>query len=349
VLVQRRRFLNNIPLIRKGCFAVIKTNNRVKRHRGKVNYNKYGYLFTAPFIIGFLLFSLYPLFYTFYLAFTDMTVFGDGYNFIGFNNFTRLLGESLFKKAFFNTWRIWLLNFIPQLGAAVLLSVWFTNNRLKIKFVGLWRVIYYLPNLLMPVTIAVLFFQLFSLYGPVNQFIVRNGFVGAAIDFYRSPAWTRSIVIFIQWWMWFGSTIILVMAGMSSISPSFYESGMVDGASTWQMFRKITLPLLKPVLVFILVTSLVGGMQMFDIPYMITDGRGSPSSSILTLNMVMYLKYSSSRGHLGAAASVGVVIFIITCVVALIIVKLLGDKDSGIKKAQRVGFRGFVKKGDVRA
>nr|WP_284703710.1 sugar ABC transporter permease [Clostridium swellfunianum] len=190
------------------------------------------------------------------------------------------------------------------------------------KGVGIFRAIYYLPNLLMPATIAVLFFNFFSMYGPVNQLFSQ------AIDYFRSTGWTQGIVIFVQWWMWFGSTLIVLMAGMTSISPSYYESATVDGATAAQMFTKITLPLLKPILVYTLVTSLVGGMQMFDIPYMLTDGRGSPSGSIMTMSILMYMKFSSTKGHIGAAASVGVVMFIITCVCAFAIVRLLRDKDS---------------------
>jgi len=304
------------------------------RKKGNYEANKkfYGYLFTAPFIIGFLLFSLYPLLYTFYLSFTDMTMMSKSYTIIGFDNFRNLFSDPFFLKALRNTWRIWLLNFIPQLGIAMLLAVWFTNNRLKIKFVGFWRTIFYLPNLLMPVTIAVLFFNLFSFYGPVNQIAVRAGIASSAIDFFRSTGWARSIVIFIQWWMWFGSTLIVLMAGMTSISSTYYEAAMVDGATAFQMFRKITLPLLKPVLVYILVTSLVGGMQMFDIPYMLTDGRGSPNGSIMTMNVLMYMKFSSNKGHIGAAAAVGMMIFIITSIAALLIMKMLKEKEPDLEK-----------------
>jgi len=107
---------------------------------------------------------------------------------------------------------------------------------------------------------------------------------------------------------------------------------MVDGATSAQMFTRITLPLLKPVLIYTLVTSLVGGMQMFDIPYMLTDGRGSPNGSIMTMNVLMYMKFSSNKGHIGAAATVGVMIFIITCVVSLLIFRLLREKHGADEK-----------------
>lgn len=286
-----------------------------------------GYFFIAPFIIGFLIFGLYPVYNTLYLSFTDTTLMSSTVNFVGLKNFTRLFADNFFMTAVKNTWIIWILNFIPQIGIALLISVWFTSNRLKIKGVGIWRALFYLPNLLMPAAIAALFFSLFSFYGPVNQFMVRSGLLPEAVDFLRSVPIARGLVVFIQWWMWFGQTIIILMAGMTSIPVSLFEAAMVDGASSIQMFRRITMPLLKPILVYIFVTSLVGGMQMFDIPYLLTDGRGSPNSSILTNNILMYLKFSSSKGHIGAASAVGVMIFIMTSICSLAIFYFLRDKD----------------------
>ena len=289
--------------------------------------NYHGYLFIAPFIIGFLIFGLYPVYNTVALSFTDATLMSRESSFVGFKNFERLFADDVFVTAVKNTWLVWMLNFIPQVGIAMLLSIWFTNARLKIRGVGVWRALFFLPNLLMPAAVAALFFSLFSFYGPMNQFLVRAGFLPEAMQFLQNVTVTRSLVVFIQWWAWYGQTIIILMAGMTSISVSLYEAAMVDGANSTQMFTRITLPLLKPILVYIFVTSLVGGMQMFDIPFLLTDGRGSPSSSILTNNILMYLKFSSSKGHIGAASSVGVLVFIMTSVCALGIFYFLRDKD----------------------
>jgi multiple sugar transport system permease protein len=286
-----------------------------------------GYFFVAPFVIGFLIFGLYPVYNTVSLSFTDTTLMNaSSAKFIGLDNFKRLFADKMFITAITNTWQLWLMNFIPQLGIAMLLSIWFTSSRLKIKAVGIWRMIFFLPNLLMPAAVAALYFSLFSYYGPVNQFLVRSDLIPEAIDFIRSKDTMRGLVVFIQWWMWFGQTIIILMAGMTSIPISVYEAALADGANAFQMFRYITLPLLKPVMIYILVTSMVGGMQMFDIPYLLTDGRGSPANAILTNNILMYMKFRSSKGHIGAASSVGVIVFIMTSVVALLIFYLLREK-----------------------
>ncbi len=312
----------------------------------KLKKNSTGYLFLAPFIIGFLIFGLYPVINTLTLSFTDATLMSKSSHFVGIANFKRLFADDVFMRAVGNTWLIWILNFIPQIGIALLLSVLFTSARLKIKAVGVWRAIYFLPNLLMPAAVAALFNALFAYYGPVNQFMVRADFLSEAMRFLESIMVTRGLVVFIQWWTWFGQTMIILMAGMTSIPLPLYEAAMVDGASVWQMFTRITLPLLKPILIFIFVTSLVGGMQMFDIPFLLTDGRGSPLSSIQTNNILMYMKFASSKGHIGAASSVGVLIFIMTSICALGIFYFLRDKDMDDTKPAR---KSFFKKNAVRS
>lgn len=294
-------------------------------HKTRIKLN-YGYVFVAPFVIGFLLFGLYPVYRTLSLSFTDATLMKSGSQFIGLRNFERLFADSTFVTAITNTWQLWIMNFIPQLGIAMLLAVWFTNTQLKIRAGGVWRMLFYMPNLLMPAAIAALYFSLFSFYGPVNQFLVRAHMIPEAIDYLRNPTIARGLVVFIQWWMWFGQTTILLMAAMTSISISLYEAAIIDGANSWKLFRYITLPLIKPVMIYVLVTSLVGGMQMFDIPYLLTDGRGGPANSLLTNNIMMYMRFRSSQGHIGAASSIGVMVFIMTSIAALLIFYLLREK-----------------------
>lgn len=290
--------------------------------------NFYGYMFVAPFVIGFLVFGLYPIYNTFSLSFTDYTLMSRSGDFVGWKNFERLFADDFFVTAVKNTWLIWMLNFIPQIGVALLLSVWFTNSRLNLKGVGIWRALFFLPNLLMPAVVASLFFALFAYYGPVNQLLVRAGLLPEAMHFLEDATTARGLVVFIQWWTWFGQTVIIVMAGMTSIPIPLYEAAMVDGATSSQMFWRITMPLLRPILIYIFVTSLVGGMQMFDIPFLLTDGRGGPTRAILTNNILMYMKFGSSKGHIGAAASVGILIFLMTSICALGIFYFMRERNT---------------------
>jgi len=315
--------------------AVAMSGNKGGRNK-KIIKEKTGYIMIAPFIIIFLVFGLYPIINTIAVSFTDRTLMKQSAEFVGLKNFRTLFKDKFFWASIGNTWKIWAMNFIPQIGIAMLIAVWLTDTRLKIKAVGFWRAIFYLPNLLMPITVAGLYRSIFTFYGPANQMLVRAGLVKEALDFFLSANFAQGLVAFIQWWMWFGNTLIILVAGMTSISVSLYESAMVDGANEWEMFWRITLPALRPVLVYNLVTSLVGGMQMFDIPFMLTNGKGSPNGSIMTMNVFMNARFQ--RGSLGDSAAVGLCILFITTVCSLLIFYVLRDKDAilerKLKKAQ---------------
>lgn len=310
-----------------------KTNCPTKRRKfNKINKEYYGYLFIIPFITIFLIFGLYPIINTLYLSFTDSALMQREASFVGLDNFKQLLGDKNFILALKNTWGMWVLNFIPQLAISMAVAVWVTNTRLRIKAVGFWRAVFYLPNILMPATVSVLFANIFSYYGPANQILVRMGLMTDSMQFFQNGGFTRGLVIFIQTWMWFGNTLIVLVAGMTSISDSLYEAAMVDGATSMQMFRKITLPCLKPILIYTLVTSLVGGLQMFDIPFLLTGGRGDPHGSIMTLNVLMFMKFNSSKGYIGSASAVGITILIMTTVCSMLIFYLLRNKDDEPKR-----------------
>ncbi len=300
----------------------------MNKQTSKLNKDYFGYIFIAPFVIVFLLFSLYPIVNTFYLSFTNTQLMtGFKGEFTGLLNYTRLFETPMFLQAVKNTWIIWLINFIPQITFALLLATLFNNQRLKLRGVGGFKAIYFLPNLLMPAAVASLFNSFLSLYGPINQLLISTGVTVEAINFLKVPFFAVSTVAFIQWWMWFGQTTIVIFAGMTSISLTYYEAAMVDGASQFAMFRSITLPLLKPILIYTLVTSVVGGLQMFDIPYLLTNGTGQPQGSIMTMNILMNMKRTSAAGDIGAAASVSIMIFLMSAIVSLIIMKLLSEKE----------------------
>ena len=206
------------------------------------------------------------------LAFTDLRGLRVDFKFSGLDNFVKLVSDQYFWGAVGNTFIIWGWNFFPQLGIALLLSIWLSDIRLKLKCKGFFRAIVYMPNLLTAASVALLFRSLFGYPGgPVNQFlnetlgiyhmgIIDGQQVQQAFNFFRDVTMTRGIVAFIQWWMWYGNTIIMLMAGITSISASLYESAVVDGANSRQTTWYITLPMLRPMMLYILVTSMIGGM-----------------------------------------------------------------------------------------
>ncbi|MCL2442703.1 MAG: sugar ABC transporter permease [Treponema sp.] len=261
-------------------------------------------------------------------------------------NYKRLVNDRFFWGALGNTFIIWMLNFIPQLGFALILAIWLSDTQLNLVGKGLFRAIVYMPNLLTAASVALLFRSLFGAGGhvnaPVNQFLrffdiqatvtLANGeVVREAYNFFRSVPFTRGLVAFIQWWMWYGHTLILLMAGITSIPTTLYESARVDGANSRQTAWYITLPLLRPMMLFILVTSMIGGMQMFDIPFLLTDRFGGPDNKIRTTVLYQYnvsFMGANDRAY-GSAISIG--IFIVTIILALLIFFFMQDR-SELKK-----------------
>lgn len=314
-----------------------------------VEYGKYGYMFIAPFFLVFLIFQLYPLIYTFYLSFVEYKMTGsklvnDG--FCGFDNYLKVLKTRDFlagKDIWFNTIPmntikntliIWIINFIPQILLALLLSAWFTDTVVKLKGQGAFKVMMFLPNIITASSIAVLFNSLFGNQGPVTLLVRKLPGLGD-YSFLNSKAGTIGLIGFMQFWMWYGNTMIVLIAGILGISPSLYEAAMVDGANSRQEFFKITLPLLKPILQFSLVTSAIGGLQMYDIPalFNVNNGVGQPGRVSHTVTMMIREVAFSQNPDYGYAGAISVILFICTMIISMIFFVATKDRPDKQKHA----------------
>ncbi len=290
------------------------------------NLNRYGYYFIAPFWIIFLVFSIYPVALTFYYSFTNYTGSGEA-QMVGLANYKRLLTDTYFVEAFFNTWKIWGVNFALQIGLALILAMIFSDMRLKLKGIAFFRSIFYLPNLITISSVALLFGILLDWqHGSLNMMLMKIGIISDPINWLNEPTSAQLSVSLILTWMWFGHSFIVVMAGVSGISKDYYEAALIDGANRWQTFTKITIPLLKPILLYIMITSLIGGLQLFDLPMLLTDGIGSPDGSLNT--MVLYLYNQAFKyNNYGYAAAVAYGLFVITLIFSAFIFKGMYGKE----------------------
>ena len=267
-----------------------------KVKRGKVvRYNKWGYIFLIPFVVVYVLFQLIPLFRTFYYSFFENYRSGltqIGPNFIGFGNYAKLLSNPDLWMYTKNTLIMWVLGFVPQM--------------------------------IMASAFAMLFFTLFSDGGPINEMLMQIGILKEPYQFLTNVWSTRGLVALMNFLMWFGNTTILLMAGMMGIDTSLFEAAEVDGATSTQVFFKITLPLLKPILIYVMITSLIGGLQMFDVPQILTNGKGDPMRSSMTL--IMYLNNHLYSKNYGMSGALSVMLFIITGILSLIVFKFSNGK-----------------------
>ena len=307
----------------------------MKKATGKnqVSYAKWGYIFILPFFAAFLLFQLIPLASTIYYSFFEYYRSGlkiIGPNPVGLANYKALFSSD-FLKYMGNTIILWLIGFRPQIAISLLLAAWFTDIRLKIRGKQFFKVVIYLPNLIMASAFAMLFFALFSDKGPINGFLMSSGLRATPFRFLSTVWGARGLVGLMNFLMWFGNTTILLMAAIMGINPALFEAAELDGCSHNQIFFKITLPNIRPILVYVLITSMIGGLNMFDVPQILTNGKGNPNRTVTT--MIMYLNNHLASKNYGMAGAVSVILFIICAILCIgVYFSMNGDPDARKQK-----------------
>ena len=288
-----------------------------------VRYNKWGYIFLIPFTVTYVVFQLIPLISTVWNSFFENYRSGliqVGPTFIGLENYASLFNGGDIWTYLGNTLIMWILGFVPQILVSLLLGAWFSNPRMRLKGETFFKTVIYLPNLIMASAFAMLFFTLFSESGPINNILMSIGIISTPFKF-MSHTWSaRGLIALMNFLMWFGNTTILLMAGMMGIDPALFEAAEVDGATSSQVFAKITLPLLRPILIYVMITSLIGGLQMFDVPQIFTNGTGDPARSTMTL--IMYLNKHLFSKNYGMGGALSVFLFVVTGILSLIVFKI---------------------------
>ena len=301
--------------------------------RKKIDYSKWGYIFILPFFICFFIFSFIPLMDTVRYSFSEYYRSGIkeiGPNFVGMENYVSLIKSDMLKYAA-NTLILWIIGFIPQIIIALMLAEWFVDARLKIHGTQFFKVVIYLPNLIMASAFAMLFFTMFSTNGPVNSILISLGMIKQPIDFLGSVTGTRSLVGLMNFLMWFGNTTIMLMAAIMGISPDIFEASELDGCNSIQRFFSITLPLIRPILAYTLITSIIGGLQMFDVPQILTNGQGTPDRTSMTL--IMFLNSHLKSKNYGMAGALSVYLFIVSAILCFFVYRMTTNDDPHGSKA----------------
>ena len=295
------------------------------------SYAKYGYLFSLPFIIAYLIFHLYPIIYTAVLGFTDCKGLGNtNWHILKddlWKNFRTILNNATFKTSLKNTFVLWIMNFIPQIVLALLLTAWFTSKRNVIKGQGFFKVVFYMPNIITAASVAILFNVLFGYpKGPVNDILVSLGLRSDAYYFTNNATASRWIIAFIQFWMWYGYTMIILISGVLGINPEIYEAAEIDGANDWQTFWQITIPNLRTILTYTLITSMIGGLNMYDMSKMFNNGN--PNNSTLTTSVFIYNQAFAGSYMYNRAAAASMIMFVIIAFFSVIVFYLMRDRKS---------------------
>lgn len=315
---------------------------KIKNH--SVSYAKWGYIFILPFFVSYIFWSFVPQVLTFVYSFFESYRIGleqIGPRFVGLQNYIKLFANSdgvpdVVKYAG-NTMLMWIIGSIPQFLIAILLAVWFTSFRLNIKGQAFFKTVIYMPNLIMASAFSMLIWTVFSTSGPVHDMMVDAGLIEETYDLFFRKVPARLLVALINFLMWFGNTTIVLMAGIMGIDQSLFEAAMIDGANSVKVFFKVTLPLLMPILIYAVITSLIGGINMFDVPRILCGESGTPNSSTKTLIMAVASRLKPSRDY-GMSGALSVLIFIFSAVISLLVYKFMISKD-GMSDREKKGGR----------
>ena len=275
------------------------------------------YIFIAPFYILFITFMGYPLISSLILSLYDMRGFQSRI-FVGLGNFGDLFGDPIFWKSLWNTCYFALGTLTIQLPLALLLAILLNSKFVKGK--NILRLAFFAPVLVAGVFVAIIF----NLVYDQRSGLVNNEFVlfGKEIGWLSEEKYVMPAVILTGVWQWTGFNMIYFLAGLQGIRQELYEAAAVDGANWWQTFIHVTLPSLRPVIAFVVVVSMIGSLQLFDLPFILTNG-GEPADSGTTIVMYLY-KNGFQFMRLGYASAIGWALFFIIAVISIIQLKLLG-------------------------
>ncbi|ASN04163.1 carbohydrate ABC transporter permease [Virgibacillus necropolis] len=282
-----------------------------KKHKNEtwreMKKNKGAYLLISPFFIIFLIFGLFPILFSIYLALSSWDGIGT-MEFVGLRNFEFLLTDPLFWKSIANTFIIFIISTIPMIFLALVVA--FLLNSSFVKFRGFYKTLYFLPNVTAIVAVAIVFSVIFSpSYGFVNYIITLLGF--DAINWHNNAIGVKVAVAAMVIWRWTGYNAIIFLAGLQKIPNSLYEAARIDGASTFQIFTKITIPLLRPVMLFVVITSTIGGMQIFAEPQLLVGNSGGAGGEGLTIVLYLYQQaFVKNLYGYGSAIAIGLFIII---------------------------------------
>ncbi|MGB9795094.1 carbohydrate ABC transporter permease [Fervidobacterium gondwanense] len=290
-------------------------------------WNRWGWIFISLMLFGIALFIFYPIVYSLYLS--TFSTRGFLKTFVGFGNYIRLIQDSYFILALKNV----LIILVIQVPIMLLLALVFATllNDPRLKFKGIYRTALFLPAVTSLVAYTILFRMMFSNEGLINNFLLSVRIIKEPIRWLLDPFWAKVTLIIALTWRWTGYNMMFYLAGLQNIPTEVYEAAEIDGASKTVQFFKITIPLLRPIILFTTITSTIGTLQLFDEPMnlaagVVTGSSVGPGNSLLTPSVYIYnvcFKYSPNFGY---ASAISYVIVLIAAVLAIIQFKVAGER-----------------------
>jgi lactose/L-arabinose transport system permease protein len=300
--------------------VVTTTENSVAQSGLARNEQVSGWLFIMPALVLLGLFMIYPILWSLWMSFQVGR--GMAFSFGGLTNIIRLTQDPVFIRALTNT----LIFLAIQVPIMLILALLFANalNDSKLWGRGLFRTAIFLPCVTSLVAYSVVFKSMFAQDGVINQFLMFAHIIASPIPWLADPFWAKVVVISAITWRWTGYNMIFYLAAMQNIDRSIYEAAKIDGVPAWARFWYITVPMLKPVILFTTVISTIGTLQLFDEPNLLT--QGGPSDSTLTLSLYIYNLSFKFMPSFGYASTVSYVIVVLVGILSLIQFLLAREK-----------------------
>jgi cellobiose transport system permease protein len=297
----------------------VRKSGTVRHRLRRLDVKASPYVYVAPFFLIFIAFGLFPLLYTAWVSLTDRNLLDPATEFIGLRNYTDLLHDSYFWNAVWNTLAIWVLSTVPQLALALGLAH-LLNTKLRAR--TLFRMSVVLPQVTSLVAVALIFSQLFSRdYGLINYVLGHLGFHHVYWEAGRFSSWVALSVMVM--WRWTGYNALIYLAAMQAIPDDLYEAASIDGARPMRQFLHVTVPMLRPTIIFTVVISTIGGLQLFTEPYLFEPlhygATGGSDRQYQTVAMYLYEKaFASSQFKFGYASAVAWCLFLLIAVISAI-------------------------------
>lgn len=280
-----------------------------------------GYLFLLPAVVILGIFIGIAAIFVVYLSFHKVNLFTDSYTFVGLENYLRLFTDDTARKALTNT-----LSFsvvvVPCQTIIALIIASVLNSKIRGKY--FFRTVYFLPTLTSSSALTIIFMFMFSVTGPINMMLIRAGILpaGGGINFLEDPSFALKVIMVMNIWSTVPQYTTMYLASLQDLPVSLYEAAEIDGANTLQKFTNITVPYLKPITTYVLLTGIIGTLQMFDQAYIFSNGSGGPANSTLTVSLMVYRYAFGTTNAMGYAACIAIILALVIMAVSMIAEKL---------------------------
>lgn len=282
-----------------------------------------GWMFVAPALVLLGIFMIYPIIWSLWMSFQV----GKGMNFSfgGFANIIRLTKDPVFVRALVNTCIFFFVQVPIMIVLALLFAVALNDPTLRLR--GLFRTAIFLPCVTSLIAYSTLFKSMFAADGVINKALLAVHIIGSPIAWLADPFWAKVVIILAITWRWTGYNMVFYLAALQNIDRSIYEAARIDGVPGWARFRYITIPMLKPVILFTTIISTIGTLQLFDEVYNFTAGTGGPSDSTVTLSLYIYNLTFKFMPSFGYSATVSWVIVVIVGILSLLQFLIARDRN----------------------